>query len=72
MKYHANTNKSTTVCTRCGARPGELCRSKSGRVASQWHGNREHQESVAPILRFLNEPSPSLIQRVVAFFKKVA
>lgn len=72
MNYHANTHESTITCPRCGARPGELCRSKSGRIASQWHRDREYHESMVPFLRLLNEPKPSLFQRIIAIFKRAA
>jgi uncharacterized protein YjiS (DUF1127 family) len=51
--YHANT-PSPVACLKCGAQPGELCRSKSGRVASQWHTNREvrsHLKEMTPAER---------------------
>jgi hypothetical protein len=41
--YHTNT-PGPVPCHKCGAQPGELCRTKSGRSASQWHEGRIHAE----------------------------
>lgn len=72
MNYHANT-PSRFSCTRCGAKPGEPCRTKSGRVASQWHDYRETREWLWKRNQSSRVVQPTLIQRAIRrIFRRAA